>query len=540
MSKVIVIGLDAACLEILMPWIELGKLPNIDSIFRDGTYGNMRSVVPPMTPSAWYSVVTGKNPGKHGVFDWFEPGTDGYQRKLVSSASNRAKCIWDYLSESNRRSIVINVPVTHPPRPLKGILIPGYLSPKDPVTYPPGILDEFEQIHGPYAVYSDNEGRKASVRSMVEGYMQMTRLRTEAGLYYARKIDWDFFMIQFQKTDSVFHELDKPEHEPARLQVYQCVDECIGRIRQTVGKDANIILVSDHGIGQCEWTCCLNTWLEKNGLLVYKTSGNDGAGTIASEKVQLSHQASRAEAAFRRLMRLAGRLGITVETLHGMLEKMHLTVIEKMVPEYMAHSVARKQIDWARTQAFNTTPSSHGIRINMRGRESQGIVEPGEPSRRLVEDLVRELQNLQTPSGEPAFDSVLLREMCFTGAESNQGPDIMLVPSDSGPGLRFASFGKTFRYFGGYGHKMNGMFAAAGPDIRRNGLLESHLSILDVAPSVLYLTGLGIPPDLDGRPLAEMFGDPVIRHDTCCWNENPFSKAEISSKVRTIKKAVKI
>ena len=137
-----VIGLDAACFDNIMPWVEKGELPCLGRLLANGTYSELRSIIPPSTPPAWTSLFTGKNPGKHGIFGFFKYSEDSYARKIVSSLDRRAKSVWEYLSEHGRTSIVINVPVTHPARKMKGILIPGFMAPDTPMCFPSGILQE--------------------------------------------------------------------------------------------------------------------------------------------------------------------------------------------------------------------------------------------------------------------------------------------------------------------------------------------------------------------------------------------------------------
>ena len=107
MTKVIVIGLDAVCLDIILPWINRGELPYLEKLLGSGSYSELQSTVPPYTAPAWISLVTGKNPAKHGVFDFFKAQGRPSRKKLVSSLDNKAKSIWDYLSAAGKRSIVI-------------------------------------------------------------------------------------------------------------------------------------------------------------------------------------------------------------------------------------------------------------------------------------------------------------------------------------------------------------------------------------------------------------------------------------------------
>ena len=76
--KVMIVGLDAATWDLAKPWIAEGRMPNLGRLMREGTYGKFESVLPPITPPAWTSFTTGKNPGKHGVFHFMETRPDTY------------------------------------------------------------------------------------------------------------------------------------------------------------------------------------------------------------------------------------------------------------------------------------------------------------------------------------------------------------------------------------------------------------------------------------------------------------------------------
>ena len=88
--KVVVIGLDAATWTLIRPWIDEGGMPNLANLMRAGVSGSLQSVLPPITPPAWTSFMTGKNPGKHGVFHFVETEPDGYEMNYANGASRRS------------------------------------------------------------------------------------------------------------------------------------------------------------------------------------------------------------------------------------------------------------------------------------------------------------------------------------------------------------------------------------------------------------------------------------------------------------------
>src|SRR4030067_2872209 len=67
-SRVLCIGLDGATFDLIKPWIAEGRLPNLKRLLEEGAHANLNSVIPPLSPQAWSSFMTGVNPGKHGLF----------------------------------------------------------------------------------------------------------------------------------------------------------------------------------------------------------------------------------------------------------------------------------------------------------------------------------------------------------------------------------------------------------------------------------------------------------------------------------------
>ena len=113
--RLLIVGLDAATFDLICPWIAEGKLPNLAALMENGTWGRLASILPPITPPAWTSFMTGKNPGKHGIFHFLgaRPGT--YKLSYLNAASRRAKTIWRMLSDAGYTVGTMNIPFTYPP-----------------------------------------------------------------------------------------------------------------------------------------------------------------------------------------------------------------------------------------------------------------------------------------------------------------------------------------------------------------------------------------------------------------------------------------
>jgi predicted AlkP superfamily phosphohydrolase/phosphomutase len=133
--KVIVIGLDGATLDLILPWVQKGLLPNFQRIIKKGIWGHLTSTIPPFTAPAWTSFMTGKNPGKHGIYDFMvrEPGT--YTSSSVNASFCDADSLWRIIGSEGKKVGVINVPMTYPPEEVNGFLISGMLTPSNTDTF---------------------------------------------------------------------------------------------------------------------------------------------------------------------------------------------------------------------------------------------------------------------------------------------------------------------------------------------------------------------------------------------------------------------
>src|SRR5467141_3249997 len=100
MPRVCIIGWDGATFDLIRPWIAEGKLPTLARLMADGASGPLRSTMPPMTFPAWSSFLTGKNPGKHGIFDFTRLRPGSYELEFVNGSQRRAASFWRLLSEA--------------------------------------------------------------------------------------------------------------------------------------------------------------------------------------------------------------------------------------------------------------------------------------------------------------------------------------------------------------------------------------------------------------------------------------------------------
>ncbi len=494
--ELLVVGLDAGSRRILEPLFERGLCPTLSRLFEVGTSGPLESQIPPWTASAWPSMYTGKNPGKHGVFDFLS--FDGYDWDVVNATHVRERPVWELLSDQGHSSVVVNVPVTHPPRSFDGALIPGMTAPENPTCHPERLLEDVILACGEYRVYPQSGPEPAH---SIASYERTIEGRGAAFRYLCRRFEPAFGFLQFQQTDSVFHE--RPGDSKAISAVYRAVDQELETTLEALDP-TNVLIVSDHGMGEVSGTeFRVNEFLREKGYLIAK-SGGEGMPTwsrawensLLEGKDADEHQRSTLE----RMMETAARVGLTTQRVANALDTVGLKEpIGSRVPNDMIRA-ASEQVDFPASKAYVRSKSELGIRLNLEGREPKGTV-PRSEYESVRSELIESLSAVRTPDGAPMFDAVEPRESYFEGPEIDRGPDILTVPTgfDNAivAGLEGAQFATPFET---WNHKRTGIIGAAGPafDLREP---LTGATIFDVAPTICSIFDVPIDTAMDGEVL---------------------------------------
>ncbi|WP_255193474.1 alkaline phosphatase family protein [Natronobeatus ordinarius] len=484
-GSVLVIGIDGGDFRTIDPLIDAGAMPNVASLLEDGYHATLESSMPPWTPTAWTSLTSGTNPGKHGVFDFETPDGD----RLVDADDVRTNRLWETLTEAGGRSIVVNVPVTDPAPEIDGVVVPGFLGREvDRLqAQPADVVDELREKLGEYRVYADEslEGD-----ALCEEYVHLMGLRRDATAYLCETYEWDFAMVEFQATDLVFHELPERRHVE---RVYRSVDELIGSLLETVDADYTM-LVSDHGMGELgRWDVRINTWLKRRGYLETSVDGR----AHGWEKPVADGDDGRADDLATRAVRGLSRAGLTPQRVESGLASVGLAALaRRAIPDaVLGHLVtAGEKIDQDASSAYFPSSACLGIYCD-------DDVRP---------ELLEELAALTVPDGSrPVFEAVEPAERVYHGPCVSDGPDVLLTPTDFD---HFVSAVVTESVFDEsrhrYNHKPTGILVATGPRVQptsERGTAHVH----DVAPTVLAALEVPLDVAFDGEPIEAIGGEPV-------------------------------
>lgn len=512
-TKTVVLGFDALDFRYLDEFQD--SLPNFAALRADGVEAPLASTFPPWTGSAWPSMYTGTDPSHHGVYGFFHYGTDYPDDATLASRNDvKAPAIWNYLSSLERSTIVMNVPVTHPADPIEGVLIPGYLAAEDEETHPPEIREELRAALGEdYRIYSRAE-MSDDPDEKREGYLDLIRMRGDAAIHLLTEHEWDVAVIQVQKTDAVFHNFDDGA---TFRRVYEAADDMLGRVRETAG-DANVVVCSDHGIGPVTgYNIYVNQILANHGFV--ETTDRATGKSLADEKAEFTGQGSHGSdsddgllvSAFSAADSLLGAVGLSPGDVYGLAQRAGIaSALMKVVPRSYVSSVS-ESVDWRRSAAYCRSNTELGVRINLEGRESDGVVPEGEYEA-VRDEIIDLLSDLRTPDGEPAFDFVKRREEVYDGPYTEDACDVLFMPKDMNNAVATKLIGNEFVPIEKYDHQRDGAFIAHGPAFDGSVDLD-ELSLTDVAPTIMAAVGLPVPAAMTGSVPDGLLAGPVTREE---------------------------
>jgi predicted AlkP superfamily phosphohydrolase/phosphomutase len=516
-NKVLIIGLDGGTFSILQPLIEKGKLPNLKKIQEEGVSGDLQSTIPPITAPAWSSFMTGTNPGKHGVFYFMGTDKATGREVPVNSRMRAGATIWRLLSESGKKVLALNCPTTYPPEEVNGAMISCFLTPggKRDFIYPQELVEEIEAKFGPYPLYlkttifSANLSEK-NVRRFLEELKDELHYKFNVAHYLLDRIPADLLMIHVWGTDRIQHELwnlfdeSHPKYNRTLgekfkgeiINYFSLVDQQIGRLWDRFGREHPILIISDHGFGPVHKCIDLNCFLLQEGFIKIKDS------PISRIKYLLWRKGLTYPFLFNAFARSLLKLGFSPPAKAPM-EKMNDIRSEKR-----DLLLASNDVDWTKTVAY----SKFGIgtiQINLKGREKNGAVEPGEQYEQVRREIVDRLKRLRDPETDEVIEGdIFLKEEIYHGEHMDDAPDIVYLAK--GMYLAGAFFGFTSNrpiaetnvWFGN--HRINGIFLASGDGMLQGKRIQGA-KIIDIAPTVLYLMGEKIPPSMDGKVLDQAF-----------------------------------
>ena len=535
-ARHLLIGLDGASLPLVR---ELGaeQLPHLHACMARGVHAALRSVLPPATLPNWTTLLTGYNPGVHGVFDFTT--RNGYRVQFTAGSVRSVPTLAARLDQLGQRCACLFFPGTFPPERLRhGIFISGWDAPvafeaDASFVEPRALYHEIVRRFGPER-FDDIDQFDADAPGWHEhlpaALCKRIERRVELAQWLLRQHSFDLFAVYFGESDTASHHLWSlhDPHSPRRpsrvsaieqtglRDVYRALDRAVGALLAAAGgAGVEVTIVSDHGSGGAsDKVLYLNRALQAAGLLRLRPASLTQWALRRTKDTALT----RLPPALReRLFRGFGAL----------------------LPGWLESRARFAAIDMRHTRVFSDELNYFpALYYNLRGREPQGIVSPHERAalRSEVETALYALRDPQTQA--PVVARVYAREELFHGPCLERAPDLLLelhldagysynlmpstsAPVGSGPFRRLRPdeyLGRKGRSLPG-SHRDRGVFVACGPSVRALGEIDAAMA--DVTATLLARMRVQAPADLDGRVLQAL----LVAHEHADSTALPASPA---------------
>jgi len=481
--KVIVIGLDGGEPSLIFKWAKEGKLPNIAKLIENGVSGKLRSTIPPITAPAWTSFMTGRNPGKHGIFFFINRKFGKSENELVNSSLIKGE-FWNEIGRF-RKIGLLNVPLTYPPKKVNGFVVSGYTTPTEQVEFThPKEIKELLLKKFNYRI-NDSEYLRTygTFKEYLEDLHKVLDVQEQALKYLIKNREWDFFMYVFQGVDHVQHifwkfmDKNHPLYYKSEPELELAIENYLKRVDKIIGdllgyfKDVNVFIISDHGFRGCFKIFYFNEWMKSEGFL-----------NIGKKNVLL-------------------RLGLIKNIILERLNRIKLPrMVIRLTPQKIKNMIPDEYscINLEKTKAY-CVGSFGQIFINVKSKIEY------EQIRKL---LIDKLESVKDPiTGERVVERVYKKEEIYFGHYLDNAPDLTVWLRNGYIGGGFSKKGEIVGItpFRGTGqHDLEGIFIASGLEIKKNEVIN-NVEIIDIAPTILHIFGIPIPKDMDGRVLKEIF-----------------------------------
>lgn len=469
--RVVVIGIDGASWDPILPHLGKGLLKGFEEFWNNGLHGPLISTIPYITQPGWRSYSMGKNPGKHGVYNWFKIDWKNFKFTNINSLGFYGEDYWDILSAAGFKVGIVDMPSTFPPKMVKGTMISGFpfgdgdwtypasFVEKIPVTYPKESTNLFVKVEDPDITMNGIE------RDIKSRFDMMDLLW-----------DNDLIHITAVMNDHVSHFMW--HNEKIMLRNLVANDEGIQRVLER-NKDGYTILMSDHGNGPLKDEFYANEFLKKEGLLFTK----DSKKGISQERVA----------------NVGTKFGLykIARILPTGLQQRIINSVRNLESETFLS--LEKRLDWKQTRAIALDAGL--IYLNPLYSEEREDV---------ITEITRKLNSVTAKNGEKLYKNILRGSEVYWGKYSNASPDIIALTNDVyaqreqltghlwSSDIPLESWAFRLPFTGQ--HRIKGIFGMVGPGITSK---EISPSIYDLAPTILKLFHCEIPKDMDGKSIIE-------------------------------------
>ena len=508
-ERIVMIGLDAMDPELARRWAASGELPVLARLFGEAAACPVENPYGLFVGALWVNFASASGPARHGFHCWNEIAPDSYEIRLRSPMPERYESFWKRLGDAGLRVAAIDVPHSRAPTELNGIEIVEWGCHDRHFglhSQPPAVARELVEAHGLHPILgfdayaerdfaADDKTHRAGLyrtpdeeRTLTDAIVAGVAAKGDLVETLMGREKWDFFLAVFGEAHAIGHQqwhLHDPAHprfaaaaraavgrDPV-LAVYRAIDDALGSIIEGLDPETLLLAYFSHGMGP----------------------HYDGEHLLAEVLRRLDQSRPGAS---RRPARPVSRLANGLRSLARRLQ----------VPIALRRRAARiLGLDYGRAipaQAFFQVPNNSvvgGVRLNLAGREPQGVVPPGEAERMLAM-LERELLALvNEATGRPAVLKITRAEDFYTRTPEDRMPDLFVEWDRSAPmeSLTSPTIGRVqipYTLWRTGDHKPEGLLLARGPGFAAGSQL-APVAVEDLGPSIAARFGVRLD-DVDG------------------------------------------
>jgi predicted AlkP superfamily phosphohydrolase/phosphomutase len=437
--RVAVIGLDGVGLPLMQDLIARGLTPNLARLAAGGTMAPMRSSIPTISSVSWTGFMTGKNPGKHGVYGFTDLKPRTMSMFFPNFGNVRGETLWDVAGRAGKRCIVLNIPNTYPARALNGMLVSGFVAVNlARAVYPADLLPRLEADG--YRIDVDYVNADQRPDHFFTDLTATLEARRRAYLRLVRDEPWDLFVGVITECDRLHHyfwdqyvDPGTPHHQRF-LDFYRRLDDALGELLAALPGDIPVFVIADHGHTLIHREFFPNAWLREQGLLRFTSEKPKGPADID--------------------------------------------------PVSKVFVLDPGRVYLHRTGRYPLGTVGEGEAEELLGRLSEAFLALHDPTP-------------GAPAGGRPVPRVFDRDEIYHGPALDAAPDLVIHFNDGydpkGAMARTELFGRS---------ALTGMHTYADSlfCVNRSGVPTDGLDIVDLAPTILALLGVDVPDDMDGRP----------------------------------------
>ncbi|MCB1992803.1 MAG: alkaline phosphatase family protein [Geminicoccaceae bacterium] len=504
-QRVLMLGLDAAELTLIERWIAEGRLPALAELARRGRFGPLTSPAADYAGGVWPTFYASRPVARHGIYHNKLWRASTMRIEVPTDAWLGSRPFWEHAAARGLRACIVDVPmVLGPPRPLDGLYLGGWGT-HDVIargSWPPELWRELENRHGAPAMPPEHFGPQdaASLTRLRDSLLDATAQQQQIVLDLLGREQWDLACVVLGATHRGGHylwdlgEIDQAPLDAARrtalegalAELYVAVDRTVGEIVARVDDATTVLAFAVHGMGP-----------------------NPGWADLFADILDAALQAADNRPPKRGLLYSLKRR-IPFHWARPILTRLPPAVTGRLVELWSSG-----MYDWRTTRHFPLAMDHAGyLRLNVAGRERDGIVEPGAAYTALcdrLEGLILALRDAGSGAALAAAVHRAWQEAPATADGRDVLPDLVVtwaglparqvrrVVCDQVPGFAYDVPQRLPSGRSG-NHRDRGWLIAAGPGIAPGALEPGH-SILDLVPTVMARLGVEADPAWDGRPI---------------------------------------